>query len=172
MRGLWFYEKLPIWSRSEEKKITCLHNIRTLFLKPEDTEETNYSWRTEWEGGRWIESRITKATDECWTGPNELPVATGCHVERSHWESIGDQKTEWEEETSTYCPQRKPEEGHKQRRSVPAWYAMHQEAALIWNHTHRRLLEQRQHRQNTPLCIISELWTLSFFINTSGEGHM
>lgn len=55
------------------KKITCLHNIRTLFLKAGDTEETNYSRRTEWEGGRWIENGITKATNECWTGPNELP---------------------------------------------------------------------------------------------------
>lgn len=61
---------------------------------------------------------------------------TGCHVERSHWESIGDEKTD-EKETSTYSPQRKPEERHEQRRSVPAWYAVHQEAALIWNHTHQ-----------------------------------
>lgn len=33
----------------------------------------------------------------------------------------------------TYCPEREPEERHEQRRSVPSWYAVHQEAAIIWN---------------------------------------
>lgn len=35
------------------------------------------------------------------------------------------------EDKVTYCPQREPEEGHKERRPVPARYAVHQEAALI-----------------------------------------
>lgn len=52
-------------------------------------------------------------------GPNELPgdwVSCG----ETPRENKGDEKTEGEEKVSTYCPQRKPEEGHKQRRSVPA----------------------------------------------------
>lgn len=41
-----------------------------------------------------------------------------CRVERS--QNTGDEKEGGEEKVCTYCPQREPEEGYKQRRSVPA----------------------------------------------------
>lgn len=133
---------------SSEKKLH-IYNKRALFLLRQRIQKRPitvcvfemvnlfYEERSEWEG-RWIQSGITKATNECWRGQMSCRV-TGCHVERCHGENTGDEKTEGEEKVSTYCPQRKPEEGHKQRRSVPAWYAVHQEATLIWNNTQYHL---------------------------------
>lgn len=78
--------------------------------------------------GRGTWSGITKATNEGWRGQRSSRVA-GCRVEKTlQGGKCG--KTGGEDEV-TYCPQREPEEGHKQGRPVPARYAVHQEATLI-----------------------------------------
>lgn len=63
------------------------------------------------------------------------------HQNRSRWKIDEREQTAAADggakDAATYCPQRESEEGHKERRPVPARDAVDQETAVIWKHTRR-----------------------------------
>lgn len=71
---------------------------------------------------------LIKGNEHWGSSKSVFEVVNWMYVEGCEW---GLRESRMNMKVGTYCPQGEPEERHKQRRSVPAWYAVHQEAALI-----------------------------------------
>lgn len=110
-----------------------------------------------YEGGAVLELRqmdsvllnsITNYWGHWWKldGRNELDWGLGAMWSDTRGEERGLKR---EEKVGTYGPEREPEEGHKQGCPVPAWYAVHQEAALICTNTQK---QQQQRRKSYVIC--------------------